>query len=692
MKEVMQTKRKIGKGGVPLGKRLKHHLMNWRYVTRNGEILKLIEDGLKMAFNARPTLRRRSVFLRCPPHGRATLVQTLKRYLEEGIIEEIKGNQKLMFHLFFPIPKPNNPSTLRWLLDCRALNILLAKRKFKIENIETIRDLLFPGAFLTSIDVKDAFHHININHKFRRFLAFRALGRNYRWRTLPMGLTSSPFLWTALLQEVVKKLREEGICLSFYMDDLIVITHSAEESNHHTERVVQLMTSLGLTVNLEKSSLVPSTKLQHLGFILDTAKDRLRVPQDKIRGLAMQARKFLSDPRWTIRKAAQVLGKMNSMAIAIPTLRWRSKNLMNDMPTALQRQPQKWKDWDASMTLLPKTIRDLKFLCNSGWIKRLNGVTLTRPRILQAPVLTTDASPTGWGATLCLRDLKGRERLFQTSGVWMPHELTLSSNAKELTALKLGFLAFRHLIGVRRDLIILTDNTCALSYLKGNIKLDHLFLIAKPLIDQLLRRRIRWFPKHIPGPQNVLADRLSRRTRCDHDWSIRKQVFQQIQDAMGPFTLDAFADRTNHQIRRYCSLRPDPGAVYIDALLSDWSRERAYLCPPFPIISKVIYRIEEFLRVRQSLDCTLVVPRWEGSPWWPRLMKLPISKALVLKEQGINLEGSKHRHPLRDRQDPPLLVARIQKNFEKWPSSQGERDQKELTLAPERMSMNTWHF
>jgi ribonuclease HI len=67
-------------------------------------------------------------------------------------------------------------------------------------------------------------------------------------------------------------------------------------------------------------------------------------------------------------------------------------------------------------------------------------VTLNQPRsLVQEPIgatLTTDASPAGWGAVLCV----GEEKVYGF-GLGSPKQETMTSNAKELVA---GDMGLRH--------------------------------------------------------------------------------------------------------------------------------------------------------------------------------------------------------------------------------------------------------
>src|SRR3989338_5638182 len=106
--------------------------------------------------------------------------------------------------------------------------------------------MLERGDHMTSIDAKDAFHHLVVNGRFWKFLSFYALVQRDRWITLPMGLTSSPLLWTTIMTEVMKKLRTGGIRLSFYIDDVIIMVNTEDQSIKHTQRVLELFLFLGI--------------------------------------------------------------------------------------------------------------------------------------------------------------------------------------------------------------------------------------------------------------------------------------------------------------------------------------------------------------------------------------------------------------------------------------------------------------
>ena len=75
---------------------------------------------------------------------------------------------------------------------------------------------------------------------------------------------------------------------------------------------------------------------------------------------------------------------------------------------------------------------------------------------------------------------------------------------------------------------------------------------------------------HIPGSQNTDADKQSRVFNVSTEWSLCTQVFEDIQKLWGKSDVDLFASRLNFKIPSYVSCRPDPNAMFVNALYMNW--------------------------------------------------------------------------------------------------------------------------
>ena len=90
----------------------------------------------------------------------------------------------------------------------------------------------------------------------------------FQFTCLPQSLTSAPRIFTKLLKPALSPLRKLGIVVSCYIDDCLFIAASADELQRNVTYAMQLFDSSGLTINVHKSVLEPTQKMEFLGVIL----------------------------------------------------------------------------------------------------------------------------------------------------------------------------------------------------------------------------------------------------------------------------------------------------------------------------------------------------------------------------------------------------------------------------------------
>ena len=80
----------------------------------------------------------------------------------------------------------------------------------------------------------------------------------------------------------------------------------------------------------------------------------------------------------------------------------------------------------------------------------------------------------------------------------------------------------------------------------------------------------------MPGKENVAADQELRLMKYRCNWMLNPQVFNQIQQAMGPLQIDLFVSRLTKQFPMFYSWRPDPEAQGTNTFNQDWSQKRGF--------------------------------------------------------------------------------------------------------------------
>ncbi len=515
-----------------------------------------------------------------------------------------------------------------------------------MEHLNSARNLILKGDFACKIDIKQAFNHIQLAAPATKWLRFKALRDTFEFVQLPFGPSSAPYWWTKTFKQAIAWLRNEGIRVTFYADDVLILGETMDICAQHTAKAVELLTRLGVNINTDKSSLRPSQTFTHLGFRFDTAKNRLFLPKEKIRDLAASARTLLGCDETTPRLIARTVGKLTACSPALLLALDKKQPLLRDMHTALSSSDG---DWDAKTTLSGPSRASLRFLKNTQNIRRHAG----RPLIWTPPtyVLTTDASPTGWGATL---SQPGATQI-ETKARWTKAERQNSSNWKETSCIYRALASMMRFLDLSRPILIRTDNTTALSYArKFGGRSESLTQAIRPFAQLVLKHRLDLRLEHIPGSLNKEADLLSRSKRKDHDYRLSKKAFRLVDEHFGPHTIDLFASEQNNQIPRFCSRLPDPRATYVNAWTLNWNRENAYAFPPFPLIHRTL---NHFLNTPQTA-MTLICPAWPAAIWWPKLLSVLAARPIQLPLRSIR-PGACMTHPMASGVDPPLAAFRL---------------------------------
>ena len=138
-----------------------------------------------------------------------------------------------------------------------------------MEWINALWDILQKD-WVGKLDLLDAYLTVPIHHKDRKYLKFHWKGQSYQFRSLPFGLATAPRTFTKVLRPVMSHLRCMGIRLIVYLDDILVLSQSAEIFRAHMCTVAQVLESLGFRLNMSKCEWEPIQLIEFLGFLVDS--------------------------------------------------------------------------------------------------------------------------------------------------------------------------------------------------------------------------------------------------------------------------------------------------------------------------------------------------------------------------------------------------------------------------------------
>jgi len=608
----------------PVGARLQSYWRNWQAIGADPWVVQVLRDGYLLPFDGDgPPLSTDPPALSYKRHHPlfSDLQVQVTALLEKRAIEVAPATPGFYCRLFLA---PKKGGEWRPVLDLSPLNQYITAPHFRMETAQSIMAAMRIGQWATSLDLKDAFLHVPIAVTHRRYLRFMVGGIHYQFRSLPFGLTTSPYVFTRIVKAVGAYVRANGVSLLQYLDDWNTQADGNRVSQSQTNYLSQVTTGLGLLLNLGKSELVPAQRFNFVGMDIDLVEGLARPAAHRALVLSNLVESFLSLPEQPAHFWQQILGHLTSLEKLVPRGRLHMRPIqfcLTDQWTQLSGHPS------ALVTTSNEAREALRW-----WISQdhlLRGMPFSLPDVDLR--LFTDASTEGWGAHLL--DLRAE-------GIWSTSQKALHINQLELLAVHLALKQFRSRV-IGSHVIAMTDNTTVVGQIsnQGGTHSRALYLLTRDLLLWCDANDVLLSARHIPGRLNVLADRLSRRHQViQTEWSLMPTVAARMWKVWGAPHVDLFATDENHKLPVYVSPLPDESAWRQDAFSFPWTNLWAYAYPPTALVSQALECI-----ARNPCEVIMVAPAWPSQPWFNRLLelcvdhprKLPPLRTL-LRQPGTN--------------------------------------------------------
>lgn len=155
---------------------------------------------------------------------------------------------------------------IRFAVDYRQLNAHTRKDAYPLPLISSILDQLREAKFLTSLDIKSAFHQIPLCDSSRDCTAFIVPNGLYRFKVMPFGLSNAPGTFQRLMDAVLGPGLQPSVFV--YLDDVIIVSKTFEFHLDTLRVVFDRLHAAGLVVNFAKCQFC-RPQLKYLGFIVD---------------------------------------------------------------------------------------------------------------------------------------------------------------------------------------------------------------------------------------------------------------------------------------------------------------------------------------------------------------------------------------------------------------------------------------
>ena len=335
-----------------------------------------------------------------------------KEMLRQGIVEPSHSGWSSPV-----VMTPKSDGSRRFCCDMRKVNAVTEPDAYPLPNMQEILRKLRKAKFISTLDLKSAYHQIPLAAEARPITAFTVPGLGlFQFRRMPYGLTNAPATFQRLIDKVIGPELEPHVYA--YLDDIIIVAETFEEHKACLKMVLEKLKAAGLSLNPAKCVFC-KPEVAYLGFLVNrdgTRPDPAKVapikayptPKDlkgvrKFHGMASWYRRFIP----------------NFATIAEPITRLTKKNYKFEW---LDEQQHAFDLLKAMIILAP---------------------TLQRPDPNCPFIVQTDASDVGLGAVL-LQEIEGTERVLEfASRVLAPAERNYSVTERECLAVVWAIGKFR---------------------------------------------------------------------------------------------------------------------------------------------------------------------------------------------------------------------------------------------------------
>ena len=390
---------------MPVAGRTALFLENWGQLTQDPWVLSTVA-GYQLPLNCWP--ERHSA--RFPQSGKEQdmLLEEVVKLVDKGAVHWISAPEAQVTSLPFP----------------RVGGGLEANNRFKIPQCIYDTTTFQDGGIIhatqhishkwtmVKLDLKDAYLTVPIAKEYWSLLAFQVnLYTLMQFRCLPFGLCIAPFVFSKVTKPIVQFLKQLGIHLIVYLDDLLLAAPSKDLLLQNLSTVIWLFISLGFLISIPKSVTTPSHCLEFLGFMVDTESMTISLPIHKVQTIQKAAAQLLHQEPMIVKDLAQMIGMLVATKPAVHTGALHYHSLQDLKIQALCRHQSYQKP--AQLTQEAKS--DLQWWMASLPLHCSNPIVKPEATI----TIESDASNSGWWATC---------QGVRTGGRWTSLEVSITWN------------------------------------------------------------------------------------------------------------------------------------------------------------------------------------------------------------------------------------------------------------------------
>ena len=411
--------------------------------------------------------------------------EEISKLLQDDIIEEIDSSPYIS--PIVVVPKPGGK--IRLCVDYKKINQYIQIDQHPLPTADEIFARLHGAKFFSKLDLRAAYHQLEIREDSRDLTAFTSHVGQFRYKRLPFGLANAPSAYMKVISHILKDCQNTVN----YLDDILIFARTLEEHDRYLQATLKRLQDHNITLNEEKCQ-YKKTEIEFLGRVLGS--EGISPPKKSLDAI-------LSAPVPLDKKSLRsFLGLINFFRNFIPNIASCATSLYDLLK---ENVPFTWNDrhQEEFSALKQKLANFVPLAFYDSCVSTETFLTTDASGYGIAAVLTQVSPETGEEKPICFISRKLSE-----------NEQKYSVSEKEFLAV-LWSCERLHQYLYGRPFTIKTDHQCLKQLLLNGVQGG-----SAPC------RVIRWSTRllqynyevqYIPGRQNVIADALSRLPQADPD-------------------------------------------------------------------------------------------------------------------------------------------------------------------------------
>ncbi|XP_055633240.1 uncharacterized protein K02A2.6-like [Toxorhynchites rutilus septentrionalis] len=303
----------------------------------------------------------------------------LRYLLDKDIIERVQEPSAWVSPI---VPVLKDSGEIRLCVDMRRANQAVLRETHPLPIIEEMFGSINGAVRFSKVDIKDAYHQVEISKRSREITTFITKQGLFRYKRLMFGISCAPELFQKVIECIVAGL--DGVVV--YLDDVMVFGRSQKEHDERLDALLYRLKKYEILLNKDKC-VYNVDRLEFLGHEL--SGNGIRPTESRITAI-----ENFRKPS-NVSELRSYLGLITYVARFIPQLAEKTASLRQ-----LLKSGEKFI-WNHVHDHAFEQIKSA--VCSATFLGYFN------PK--NTSIVITDASPTGIGAVLLQQDTNGVRRI-----------------------------------------------------------------------------------------------------------------------------------------------------------------------------------------------------------------------------------------------------------------------------------------